>query len=68
MRFFTWSQFSAIDVHNSAGGCDALRGVTDGAKKVFGALQRDDIKGDVGRQVEILNALIAFATEIPGYS
>ena len=63
---FTWSQFSAIDVHNPAGGRDALRRVTDAAKRVFHALQRDDVKDDVGRQVEILNALIAFATEIPG--
>jgi hypothetical protein len=67
--FFTWSvisHFSADDVHNSAGGCDALRGVTKAANRVFLALQRHDIKGDMHRQVEILNALIAFATEIPG--
>jgi hypothetical protein len=67
--FSTWSmmsQLSVIDVHNSAGGRDALRGVTDAAKKVFRVLQRDDIKDDVERQVEILNALITFATDIPG--
>jgi hypothetical protein len=67
--FFTWSamsQLSAIDVLNSAGGCGALRGVTDAAKKVFRVLQRDDIKDDVERQVEILNALMTFAADIPG--
>lgn len=67
--FVTWStvsEFSADDVHNSAVGCGALRGVTDAAKKVFLALHRDDIKNDIERQVEILAALTAFATEIPG--
>jgi hypothetical protein len=67
--FFTWlmmSQLSVIDVHNSAGGCGALRGVPNVAEKVFGVLQRDDIKDDVERQAEILNALMTFATDIPG--
>lgn len=60
------SLFSADGVHNSAGGRGALRGVTNAAKRVFLALQRDDIKNDMERQVEILHALIMFATEIPG--
>jgi hypothetical protein len=67
--FFTWSamsQLSAIEVHYSAGGCDALRGVTDAANKVFRVLQRDGIKDDVEPQVDILNALVTFATDIPG--
>ena len=66
---FTWSvmsQFSGIDNRNSAGGCRALRGVTDAAKRVFHVLQRDDIKNNVTLQAKILNALIAFATDIPG--
>ena len=60
------AQFFATDIRNSDGGRSALRGVTNAAKRVFGVLQRDKIKGEVERQVEILNALITFATDIPG--
>ena len=66
---FTWSEMawvSATDIRNSDGGCSALRGVANAAKRVFSVLQRDKIKGEVERQVEILNALIMFATDIPG--